>query len=330
MPPAAAGAVHARIIANPSAGGGRGTDALHSAAGVLAGSGWTVSVHWTSQPGEAEHVARDAAAAGHDVVVAAGGDGTVNEVANGLVHSRTALAVLPLGTGNVLAAQLGLVGIPTPLYRPDVLAAAHALAHGRIATIDTGLARPLRGPARHFVLWAGIGFDAQVAQELEGSGRALKRRFGGFAYGALGLRAALGLRGTPARLRVDQQRVEGRLLMGVVANVSLYAGAVDLLPEAVLDDGQLDVAIFMGERLREAIGHVSAVLRRRAFATPDRVLVSARQVRVVARRNLAVHLDAEPFGSTPIRFSVVPASLRLVVPPSAPARLFSQPAGEPL
>lgn len=318
--------VHACIIANPNAGGGRGTDALHSAAGVLAGSGWTVSVRWTSRPGEAEDVARDAAAAGLDVVVAAGGDGTVNEVANGLVHSRTALAVLPLGTGNVLAAQLGLVGVPTPLYRPDVQAAARALAEGRLATIDTGLARPLRGPARHFVLWAGVGFDATVALELEGNGRDLKRRFGPFAYGALGLRAALGLRGTPARLRVDGRRVDGRLLMGVVANVSLYAGAVDLLPEAVLDDGQLDVAIFLGERLPAAIGHLSAVLRRRAFATPDRVLVSARQVRVVARRRLPVHLDAEPFGTTPIRFAVVPASLRLVVPPSAPARLFSRPA----
>ena len=328
-PAVAPGSVHACIIANPNAGGGRGTEALHSAVGVLAGRGWTVTVRWTSAPGEAESVARDAAAAGQDVVVAAGGDGTVNEVANGLVHSGTALAVLPLGTGNVLAAQLGLVGVPTPLFRPDVPAAARALADGRILTIDTGLARPLHGPARHFVLWAGIGFDAAVAHELEDTGRALKRRLGPFAYGALGLRAALGLRGTPASLRVDGRRVQGRLLLAVVANVGRYAGALDLAPNAQLDDGRLDVAIFLGERLPEGLGHLSAVLRGKPSTTPDRVLLTARQMRVVARRALPVHLDAEPFGNTPIRFAVVPASLRLVVPSTAQPRLFQQSAGEP-
>jgi YegS/Rv2252/BmrU family lipid kinase len=321
------GRPQARLIANPAAGAGRPGAAFHAATGVLAASGWTVSVQWTEAAGTAAALARQAAAEGVDVVVAAGGDGTVNEVANGLVGSRTALAVLPLGTGNVLAAQLGLVGVPTPLHRPDPAAAAAALVQGQVLTVDTGLATGRHGPGRHFVLWAGVGFDAAIAHELEGAGRDLKARFGPFAYGALGLRAMLATRGTAARVRLDRRRIQGRLLMAVVANIALYAGSVELTPEARLDDGRLDVALFLGASLRQAAAHLGAVLLGRSGPAPDRVAGPAQRVRILARRHLPVHVDAEPFGTTPVRFDVVPASLRLVVPPTAPDRLFAGRAG---
>jgi diacylglycerol kinase (ATP) len=316
-------APRAQVLANPKAGGGRNADAFQAAIGALAAGGWTVSLDWTSAPGAAEPMARAAAAKGIDVVVAAGGDGTVNEVVNGLAHTGTALAVLPMGTGNVLAAQLGLVGVPTPLYRPDLVAAAQALANGRLALVDTGLARAWHGPARRFMLWAGVGFDAALALEMETTGRTLKRRFGPLAYGALGFRAVLGAGGTPALVVTENQRVRDRLLMAVVANIGLYAGAVDLSPNARLDDGALNLELFLGERLRQAAAHLAAVLIGRGGRHPDRVSTPARRVRIVAQRPLAVHLDAEPFGTTPMRFDADPASLRLVVPATAPVSLFT-------
>lgn len=324
-PAAALAAPRAVLVANPKAGAGRAAEAFQAATGCLATAGWTVSVRWTTAPGDAEPLARAAAQAGADVVVAAGGDGTVNEVVNGLAGTHAALAVLPMGTGNVLAAQLGLVGVPTPLYRPDLVSAAQALVHGRLAVVDTGLAQPRHGPARRFMLWAGVGFDAAVAHELETTGRTLKRRFGPLAYGALGLRAVLAARGTPAVVTTETRRVRDRLLMAVVANIGLYAGAVALSPNARLDDGALNLELFLGEELRAVAAHLGTVLIGRGSHHPDRVSTTTTRLRIVAQRPLAVHLDAEPFGTTPIRFAVAPASLRLVVPATAPEALFTRP-----
>lgn len=315
--------LHARVIANPTAGRGRSAAALQEAVGVLASHGWTLSVRWTSRAGEAEDLARQAVAEGVEIVVAAGGDGTVNEVANGLVHSPTALGVLPLGTGNVLAAQLGLVATPTPLNRPNVVAAAHSLCSAATRSIDLGLAQPRTGAPRHFLLWAGIGFDAAITHELEHGGQPLKRQFGPFAYGAIGLRAVFEARGTWSRVRLDGRRSQLRILMAVVSNIALYAGAVELCPDARLDDGRLDVELFLGEDLRSAVRHVSSVLMQRRGPDAERIGATARQVQLVARQPLRVHLDAEPFGVTPIRITVVPGSLRLLVPSTAPERLFA-------
>jgi YegS/Rv2252/BmrU family lipid kinase len=312
------------VLVNPQAGASRAPAALDEALAVLAAAGWALAVQPTGTSREAEDRASAAAAAGSDVVLAAGGDGTVNAVANGLVGRAAALAVLPLGTANVLAAQLGLVGLPSPLHRPDVVAVAEALAAGRPRRIDCGLARPLFAPARHFVLWAGIGFDAAVAHEMEGSGRALKDRFGSLAYGAVGLRSALAQRGTPARIRLDGERIQERLFLAVAANAPLYGGAVDLLPGARLDDGKLDVALFFGEHLGTAARHLAAVLLRRHGARGHRRrLAAAERLRVLAARPLPVHLDGEPFGTTPLRITVLPGALRLWVPPTAAETLFN-------
>jgi diacylglycerol kinase (ATP) len=314
-----------RIISNPNAGGGRDSgQGLRAAAGRFAEQGWTVSWCFTERPGHARELAAAAAAEGLGVVAAAGGDGTINEVVNGLVGSPTALAVLPAGTGNVLAAQLGLVGVPTPLHRADLVAAAEALCAGVVRPVDTGLAQSAGGPERHFVLWAGVGLDAEVAREIETTGRLLKRRFGPAAYGALAARAALVATGTPAVVTCDGERIDGRLLLGVVANVRLYGGTVDLSPEALLDDGRLDVSLFMGASVLAKLRHLGAVLARRRAPRSEWRGLSAARIAITADPPLPVHLDAEPFGTTPVVLTVRPRSLRLLVPPTAPPGLFVQ------
>lgn len=327
-------APRAWLLVNPGAGLARGralaTD-LRTAAGVLAESGWTVTWHATTDASDARRRAAQAAALGIDVVVVAGGDGTTNAVLDALVGTRTALAILPMGTANVLAAQLGLMGIPSPLMRPDLPTVAARLAEGVVRRVDTGIASSARGGRRHFLLWAGIGLDAAVTHELEHEGRDLKRALGPVAFGAVGLR--LGARtGSRAVVDCDGERRRGRLVLGVVCNIPLYAGAIHLAPGARMDDGHLDAALlfgenvlaalqdFLGDDVRTAVQHLGTVLTGRSDASVPTLPV--RRAWLVASPPLLVHLDGEPFGRTPVRLAVHPSSLRLVVPPSAPVGLF--------
>lgn len=332
--------IRARVISNPASGGASGSgrerrEALRAACGHLVELGWTVSWRPTEGPGHAQELAGIAAREEWDVVVAAGGDGTINEIVNGLVGTETALAVLPTGTANVLAAQLGLVGVPSTMHRPKLVKIAELLHAGRIATVDTGIARSDDGKERAFLLWAGIGLDAAVAHEVEGMHRDLKRLLGPAAFGAVGIKqTALGHGGALATVTIDGREITDTLFLGIIANISLYGGALHIAPRATLDDGMLDVALFVGENLlaavqaflgddvRSAVQHLGSVLTGRK--TDDRpVAKPAHVVRIESEPRLPVHLDGEPFGTSPVTISVVPKSLRLLIPPCAPASLFS-------
>lgn len=328
------GPVSAWVIANPSAGRGARRAAIDAAVAVWSRRGWAVTRRWTAGSGDATALARDAVAAGADIVAVAGGDGTVNEAANGLVGSRAALAVLPSGTANVMAAQLGLVGWPSPLRSPDVTAAAEALANGRVHRIDVGLVRPTGAPPRHFVMWAGVGIDAEVVRQVEGPARHLKARGGPWAFAAAGWQVLRRAQGCEAVVRVDGRRRRVRLHGAVICNIPLYAGLLHLAPEARLDDGWLDAAWFEGPSPRRAVGAwlsagrsagAASFGRRVVLGRPDRdrpLAMPVRAVRIVGRPAAAVHVDAEPCGTTPVRIDVVPRALRIVVPHGAPARLF--------
>jgi len=329
-----------RIVANPAAGssGAPGRDLrddLRRAGGRLAELGWTIDWRTTAGQGDARKLAAQAAAEGVDLVIAAGGDGTFNEVVNGLIGSRVAAAVLPTGTANVLAAQLGMVGVPSTLHRPNLVSAAEALHAGTVRRVDLGRARSQTGDERRFVLWAGIGLDAAIAHEVETTRRELKRLLGPALFGAVGLKqGALHGDGAAAELEIDGQRLSERLLLGVIANIPLYGGAIRVAPAAVMDDGRLDVVLLCGENLlaavqhlvgqnvRTAVQHLGTVITGRAAQSAP-VARTARRVRVVSEPPLPVHLDAEPFGTTPITITIEPAALRLLVPDCAPESLFS-------
>jgi diacylglycerol kinase family enzyme len=335
MPPRRlSGPVAACVIANPSAGRGGRLAALEVAVERWRRRGWSIAWHWTGGPGDATSLARSAAADGIEVVAVAGGDGTVNEVANGLAGSATALAILPAGTANVLAAQLGLVRWPSPLRTPDLSAAADSLAAGVIRRVDLGLAEPTGRPGRHFLLWAGVGLDAAIVATIEGPGRPLKERFGALGFAWVALRSAMREHGGEAVVRIDGVRTRGWLRGIVLHNIPLYAGLVHLAPEARLDDGRLDAVVLMGDTQRGALGawlragHAAspgAFVRRVVLGRSDSdhpLATPAEVVHVVGRPPQAVHVDAEPWGTTPVRFSVVPGALALVVPAGAPAALF--------
>jgi diacylglycerol kinase (ATP) len=296
---------------------------IYTGVGALVHAGWSATWHGTRGKGHAAELAAQAAMSGADVVVVVGGDGTVNEAANGLVGTGCALALLPAGTGNVLAAQLGLVSLPTPLHKPDPLAAATRLAAGGLRSVDLGHARARGAGGRYFVLWAGVGLDAEIVRRVEDEGQALKRSMGPMAYAAVGISSMLASSGARAQLRCDGQRARVSLLMAVVANVPLYAGAVLMAPHAQIDDGHLDLVTFAGKGAPDALRHLAGLTAGRPPAEAAPLSAPSRRVTVVAASPMPVHLDAEPFGHTPFSAAVVPGALLLLVPQGAPDELFS-------
>ncbi len=159
----------AMLIHNPVAGPRNIQREVAGVAAYIKRHGWTVDLRVTERPGDATALARAAADAGYDAAIAAGGDGTVNEVVNGLVGRQTALGVLPVVVGNLWAKQIGLptYTLANPLRLHD---AAEAFVSGSVRPIDVG-----RVNGRHFLCWAGIGLDAQVTWEMEPRARHTKR-----------------------------------------------------------------------------------------------------------------------------------------------------------
>jgi diacylglycerol kinase (ATP) len=316
------------LIYNPRAGQGSGRRQVQAAARYLVDQGWRVTLHETAGPGDVARHARAAVAAADDVVIIVGGDGTVNGAANILAGTDVALGVLPMGTGNVLAAELGLVGVPTMLHRPDPVAAARQLCRGSVRPVDLGRveARTADGAdvTRYFVLWAGVGFDAAITQTVETELRQGKRLLGPWSFLIAGIDAALRYRGTWATVRFNATERRVRIMLVGVANIQLYAGTVRIAPEARLDDGWLDAYIFEGHGLWRLLSHAVGLVLRRYRRDPRLDTRAVQRLVVETAEPLPVHVDGEPIGTTPLSLEVEPHALKLLVPAEAPARLFSE------
>lgn len=299
--------MYARIILNPLAGQAEHITEVQRARALWEAHGWRVEWCATQYAGHAIALARGAAAAGCGLVVAAGGDGTVNEVVNGIAGTEAALAVLPVGTGNVWVRELKL-----PL-RPE--AAAAALLEGASYTLDLGQAGD-----RYFLLMAGIGFDASVVRMTPPT---LKRRLGIIAYLIQGLTIARDIRGTRVLIELDGRPIKGHILMILISNSRLYAGFVQITHHANLTDGLLDVAVLKGQDARAAPLHLLSIFLRRHHFNPDLLYYRAREITVSGAVPLDVQVDGDRVGVTPMSFRVVPGALKAWLPPSAAQELLS-------
>ena len=299
----------ARIILNPLAGNAEHLAGVERAQALWQAHGWTVERRTTQYAGHAVELAREAAAGGCDLVVAAGGDGTVNEIVNGIANTRSALAALPVGTGNVWVRELKL-----PL-RPEIAAAA--LLEGASYPLDLGQAGE-----RYFLLMAGVGFDASVTRRVRPE---LKRRFGILAYLIQALSIARDVRGTRVRILLDERPVKGHVLMVVISNSRLYGGFLHIAHQASLTDGLLDVAVIKGQDARSAPLHLLSILLRRHHFNPDLAYYRAREVSVTGPAPLDVQVDGDLIGVTPMTFRAVPGALQAWLPPAAAQDLLFSP-----
>ena len=217
------------IVYNPAAGRRR-AQLLWRVLDIMVANGLRLDLAETSRPGDAERLARAAAEAGRPMVVAAGGDGTIAEVAAGLAGGRTRLGIIPLGTANVLANELGLPFAPR--------AVAASLAFQRTRRLWPGIVEG-GGQSRLFVQMLGVGFDAQIVENVSLS---LKRAIGKGAYVAQLVRELPRYKFAPIRLSIDGEEREAA--SAIVSKGRLYGGRFLLAPEAVASEPGFSVVTF--------------------------------------------------------------------------------------
>ena len=280
------------VILNPAA---RSERAQRRRAQVERLAGATV-VYATSRTGEAESFARQAAQEGYRKIVAAGGDGTVHEVVNGIAGSDTTLGILPLGTMNVFANEIGL---PHDL---DLCWRVIQGEHTRL--VDLALANE-----QYFAQLGGVGLDAQVVKETSNS---LRRNFGPVSY--LIAAAQIAAR-RPPRLSIESENAaidEGSFVL--IGNGRLYGGPFPFFKQALIDDGLLDVIVFKRLGYLEIIRYLQDVIFSSEIRTPEVEYFQTRRLRIESEEDVPVELDGELVGSCPVEFTVRDRALRVLVP----------------
>ncbi len=284
------------VIFNPVAGWRRHRR-LARVIDALEARGCAVTLRETGARGDAERFAREAVAdGGHDAVVAAGGDGTINEVANGLEGSDLPLGVIPIGTANVFAIEIGLRG------RIDSV--ADIIAHGTPQPIYLG-----RTEGRAFVMMLGVGFDSRA---VAGVDLGIKRRFGKLAYVISGLRELMRGAGEGLRVVADGQRYEAGWV--VVSKGAHYGGDFELAPDASLGEAAFRLCIFPRARRIDLIGYLIALGLGRMRSLKTVRFVRATSVTIEGAQGEPIQADGDVIGQLPISVEVGRRPIQLLAP----------------
>jgi diacylglycerol kinase (ATP) len=302
---------NALLIHNPNAGGGGAArrSKLDEARRILASRGILADLAETTGPGEATEIARRASSDGRQLVIACGGDGTINEVVNGLAGSsnghRVPLALLPAGTANVLAKELELSW--------DIPVAAEQLARGEVRDIALGLATPLLEPqkARYFLSVAGAGPDGHItyAVDLE-----LKARMGILAYWLQGAHEVFKYKFQHFRVTSEAQTFDVSLV--IVGRTKHYGGPFKITTQADLFEDQFEL---LGLTTQSGLKYLSYLptlwfgdLRKEEgvfFWKSDRLVCEP-----LDGDPTYAQVDGEPLSRLPVEFRIIPQALRLLVP----------------
>lgn len=291
------------VVMNPAAGQEDPVRVRRLLGGALAVRGVGFDLVETRGGGDAEREARRAAELGYRAVIAVGGDGTVAEVITGLAGTEVPLGIVPQGTGNQVAGNLG---IPLDLER-----AVEVATSGTPIPIDLGQ----RSDGRYFALMAGAGWDAEV---MAACTRELKDRWGFGAYLFTGLRKLVAPPSTLFRIRADGRTFEVRAATVIVANVGQIV--YDLLPLELrigpgvsFDDGLLDVCIFAPRTLPDVAAVLWRVARGRYMGDERMIYFQAREIRIDSDPPIAVQVDGDCAGETPLEVRAVSAGVRVLV-----------------
>lgn len=286
-----------RIVANPVSGGGRGKSMAEALQRHLEGSIGEVELALTQKAGDASIMA---GRPGADCIVAAGGDGTINEIVNGMRDTDATLAILPLGTANVVARELG---IPR-----DTKAVAKIIVQHRVRSMDLGIAG-----GRPFLLGAGAGFDAAVAHAVS------ERRGRSSSYLKwVGPIVSTALRYSYPKIRavVDGREVSGSAQYAIVGNCRYSAGIFVATPRAKIDDGLLDVCL-MHDLNPLRLAAIALQLHHGRFLERDDVTyIQGKRVELspASDEPVPLQIDGDPAGHLPGEFGIAEKALRVVVP----------------
>jgi YegS/Rv2252/BmrU family lipid kinase len=302
------------LIANPTSGSYL-PNAQHIANIVthLKAHGWNAELKLTEHYGDAARIAHEAVAQKMDIVVTIGGDGTIHEVIQELAGSNTALGVLPCGTINVWAREVGI-----PL---DIIQASEILLNGQIRQIDLGQIND-----QYFLLMVGIGVDGEVTQAIE---KRPAKRLGVIGY--LLVAAWLGIHypDFQAILTINNRAIKINALQVIAGNTQLYGGALKYTWRARCDDGLIDICVIRKRRsvMERAQVVLDFLLRRQQRSQWIRYETGS-EIKLYTRKKIAIQVDGEPLGYTttgsqPTVLRVAPKALKVIVPRTLPGDLFT-------
>lgn len=306
-----AGLHNALLIHNPNAGTGRSARRrlLDEARRIFAAGGIQTDLAETTGPGHATEIARRAAAEGRGLVIACGGDGTLNEIVNGLATQqnghRVPLALLPGGTANVLAKELQLPW--------DIPSAAEKLVHGEVKEIALGLATPLKQPEKkkYFLSIAGAGPDGMIVYSID---LELKARVGILAYWWQGAREVFRYKFPHFRVRSGNQKIDASLV--VVGRTANYGGPFKITTGANLYENQFEMMALTTQSGWRYLSYLPSLwlgdLRETEgvhFWKADTLVCEP-----LDKNPVYAQVDGEPLARLPVEFRIVPRSLNLLVP----------------
>lgn len=294
------------VVANPTAGGGKAGRLIGKVYRILSELEIEHEIRVSESAEDLERLAREAAADGARIVAVLGGDGSVNLVANGILGTGAALAVLPAGTGDDFAHGVGIGKLGQ---------AARLLAAPTIVEVDV-IRATAGAETRHFVNIAGTGFDSAVEETANG----MKRRLGARGHYALATVKTLP-RFAPIGfvLDLDGERIELEAMLVVVGNSVAYGGGMKVLPQASVIDGSLDVCIVRAMSSGAFLRAFPRVYVGKHTTHPSVTMLRGSRLSVEADRRSMVFADGERVGPLPAIFEVRPHALRAVVGPDAPA-----------
>lgn len=301
--------VHAKVIVNPAAGAASCYRKWPHIQSLLRGGGLSFDFQYTESTGHAIELARQAAGDGYRLLVAVGGDGTVNEVANGVLSAKspeaTTLGVVSTGTGNDFIRSLG---IPK-----DYTGACQRLVGPRRLRIDAGLVEYHRNGQkcrRYFVNGAGVGFDAEVVEAVQ----RIPKRIGHTVPFVLGLLKTLpAYHNKDIKLSIDGRQESRRVLSVIVSNGAYFGGGMYVAPKAKVDDRRLDVLTIGDVGKLELLQVFPRVYKGTHVTHPKVRMERAERVDIESKGRILLQADGELLGEGPVRFQIVPSALCLAV-----------------
>lgn len=311
------------VIYNPYAGRFPAGVFLERAADVLSRRGWSIQVAESTSRLDMIPLARQAVDDSADAVFVAGGDGSLGQVASVLAGTDVALGVLPAGTANVWARELGLpsLGWIQPLALEE---AAKRLASGEVRQVDLG---DCSGGS--FLLWAGIGLDGKIVNSIEPRAR-WEKAFAIAHYATLAVWESLEWTGIDLKVTAQGQSWEDRFLVAVASNIRAYAGGyLELSPHAKIDDGLLDFWLVRGDSIRDAVGFLVQLLLGRHVDAPEVIHFRAPEAEFEADTNIPLQFDGDPQpGYNNLQMKVRRRALNVLVPAGGWPQVFSDPEVE--
>jgi diacylglycerol kinase (ATP) len=299
--------VDALLIYNPAAGRISVRPFIGSVIRILNDSGWRVEVAESLNGRHTTQLARVAAQEKFRAVFAIGGDGTAGQAAAGLIDSQTALGILPAGTTNVWAQELGIHALTWSHIRALSLN-ARVLAEAEPCAVDVGLCN-----GQPFLMWAGIGLDAMTVKKL-----APRKRFEKYIniteYAATTIWNATIWHGMDLRVTGDDKQVEGHYMIAVASNIRHY-GLMSISPSAYLDDGQMDLWLFTGSTLADAFRALFDILAGKHVNSDQARCIPFHKVTIESDTPFSIQMDGEPMlGAQKVLLEVLPQKLQILMP----------------